>query len=49
MSEQPHTPEPTDQEAADAFYESIYGEPQGTDFTTTDADQDLYTQYFPNN
>lgn len=47
MSEQPATPEPTEQEAADAFYNSIYGEPQAPELSTED--QNLYTQLFPNN
>lgn len=47
MSEQPETPEPTEQEAADAFYETIYGQPQPPELSTED--QDLYTQLYPNN
>lgn len=47
MSEQPTAPEPIEQDAADAFYNSIYGEPQAPKLTTED--QDLYTHLYPNN
>lgn len=39
------TPEPTEQDAADAFYDSIYGEPQPPELPAED--DDLYTQLFP--
>ncbi len=47
MSEQPDTPEPTEQEASDAFYNSIYGQPEAQALTAED--EDLYSHYFPNN
>jgi hypothetical protein len=45
MTEQ-STPEPTEQEAADEFYNTIYGA-QPPQLSTED--EALYTQYFPNN
>lgn len=48
MTDQPDTPEPTEQDAADAFYESIYGESRPAELTT-DEEQNFYTEIFPNN
>ncbi|WP_426986558.1 hypothetical protein [Pseudarthrobacter sp. Y6] len=45
MTEPAETPEPTEQEAADAFYASIYGQPQPAELTTEDAE--LYNHFFP--